>query len=260
MSKYSQAGHGSSSTFLMRSRRGFFWAMPAAVRKAMPGMTVWSSFELERAEQRDRRLFAFAEHEEVDRRLLHRKLRHRREVLAATDDRHVRERGLHLVDQLAHDRPAVAPHAGDADRLHVGGDALDDLLGGEAEAPDVAIRRPSARAPRRARRSRDVVLVVAQHGRDVGESERQARPQGGQAVLVDVDRRMDQRDLHAARRTELGEGLYHRYVAPRWGDFHRPWRRPQQVAPIGRPRFPIRNHGRAESLRRRPLCSSFESP
>jgi hypothetical protein len=42
MSKYSHAGQGSSSTFLMRSRRGFFCTLPSAARDAMPGMTVWS--------------------------------------------------------------------------------------------------------------------------------------------------------------------------------------------------------------------------
>ncbi len=42
MSKYSHAGHGSSSTFLMRSRRGFFCTFPSAVRNAMPGITEWS--------------------------------------------------------------------------------------------------------------------------------------------------------------------------------------------------------------------------
>jgi hypothetical protein len=117
MSKYSQAGHGSSSTFLMRSRRGFFWTVPSAVRKAMPGITVWSSPS---SSARNSATAVSSPSPST-----------RKSIGACSIDRSgtavkcsppqtigvFGNAALQLLDQLAHDRPAVAPHAGDADRL-----------------------------------------------------------------------------------------------------------------------------------------------
>ena len=66
---------------------------------------------LERAEELECGLLSFAQHDVVERRLLHRELGNRREVLPTADDRLVRVARLQLAEELAVDRPGVRPHA-----------------------------------------------------------------------------------------------------------------------------------------------------
>jgi hypothetical protein len=119
-------------------------------------------------------------------------------VLAAADERLVREARLDLVDDLADERPGERPHIGEAKGVGVGVEPFDDLLGRQAERVELLLGalRDLIGCLGHGVEHRDLVASLAQRGGDVGETERETRPQRRHRVHVQVERRVDQLDLH----------------------------------------------------------------
>ena len=158
--------------------RGPVERTPPSARTTRPRM---SSNEVPRRHgvgQLDDRLFALADHADVDlRRGLQRELGRGGDVLSTRHDRHCREASANHLDQPPDLRPVLREHATDPDEVGLALDSLDDLFAAQADGHHLVVeqRGDLERVLAEAVDDPRLVASLAQARREVSRADRRCQ-------------------------------------------------------------------------------------